>query len=132
MPFAHFAPVVRCSALTGFGVQRLPEALRRVAAAHALRVATAELNRVLREAAALHVHPSEDGHPVRLYYATQVATAPPTFLLFVNDPHRVRADWIRYLENRLRARVDLTGTPVRWLTRARPRHRPSPPASGPS
>lgn len=119
MPFADFAPLIRSSAVTGQGLKRLPDVLRHVAEAHRSRLTTAELNRALAEATAAH------GHPVRLYYATQVASCPPTFLLFVNDAERVRPEWLRYLENRLRSRFDLLGTPIRWQIRTRPRARPT-------
>jgi GTP-binding protein len=121
LPFLHYAPLVLTSARTGHGVERIPALLARVAAAHRQRLGTAEVNRVLREATALHAPPSHGGRALRLYYATQVAAAPPTLLCFVNDAAAVRADYARYLENRLRAAFPLEGTPLRLHFRSRRR-----------
>ena len=121
LPFLDYAPVLAISARTGSHVGRLVPTVLAASAAHQRRLPTAELNRVLRDAVAGHAPPSVGGKPLRLYYATQVAVGPPTLLIFVNAPERVRPDYARYLENRLRAVFDLTGTPLRLRFRARPR-----------
>ena len=121
LPFLHYAPVLLTSAQTGHGVESIPVALAGVAHAHRQRLATAAVNRSLREATALHAPPSHGGKPLRLYYATQVATSPPTLLCFVNDATGVRPDYAHYLENRLRAAFPLDGTPLRLHFRTRRR-----------
>lgn len=121
LPFLEYAPILGLSARSGRHVGRLAPVLRRVGQAHRTRVGTSELNRVIRDAVALHAAPAVKGRPFRLYYATQVTVAPPTFLCFANDPALVRPDYVRYLENRLRAVFDFTGTPIRLRFRARRR-----------
>ncbi len=121
LPFLAYAPVLLTSARTGRGVDRIPALVAEVAAAHRQRLGTPEVNRVLREATSLHAPPSHEGKAMRLYYATQVATAPPTLLCFVNDAVGVRPDYAHYLENRLRAAFPLAGTPLRLHFRTRRR-----------
>ncbi len=121
LPFLAYAPILLTSARTGRGVDRIPTAIAEVATAHRQRMGTAEVNRVLREATSLHAPPSHRGKALRLYYATQVATAPPTLLCFVNDAAGVRPDYTHYLENRLRAAFSLDGTPLRLHFRTRAR-----------
>jgi GTP-binding protein len=63
--------------------------------------------------------PSKNGRPLRIYYATQADTEPPTFVLFVNDPDLVHFSYERYLENRIREHYPFTGTPIRLVFRMR-------------
>jgi GTP-binding protein len=126
LPLGHYALVERTSARTGLGLARLPRLLGQAAAAHAQQLPTAAVNRVLREAVALHAPPAHKGRPLRLFYATQVATRPPTLLCFVNLVEAVRPDYVRYLENRLREAFDLQGSPLRLHFRARSRQARTP------
>jgi GTP-binding protein len=82
---------------------------------------TRQLNDTLREAIAAVEPPRQRGKRARIYYATALGSAPPTIALFVNHPSHVTTPYLRYLENRLRDVFPLEGTPVRILTRARPR-----------
>jgi GTP-binding protein len=117
--FLDYVPVLFVSALTGQRVdQVLPTALR-VQGARLIRIATAELNRILQEATARHSPPSKAGKRLKFYYVTQAAVDPPTFVFFVNDPHLVHFSYERYLENRLREHYGFLGTPLRLSFRKR-------------
>ncbi len=117
--FLDYVPVLFASALTGQRVdQVLPTALR-VQGARLIRIATAELNRILQEATARHSPPSKAGKRLKFYYVTQAAVDPPTFVFFVNDPHLVHFSYERYLENRLREHYGFLGTPLRLSFRKR-------------
>jgi len=114
--FMGYAPIVFISALEGWGLDDLMRTAVAAAEQHNMRVATPELNRVIREA--LQAHPlAIKGKPLRIYYATQPRVRPPTFVLFANDPQLVHFSYLRYLENRIRKHLGLEGTPVRLFVR---------------
>jgi GTP-binding protein len=110
--FAPYAPVVFTSAVKGSGIERLTRSLALAAAQHSRRVATADLNRVLRDAFALSPPPSEKGKQLRLFYATQAGVRPPFFVLFVNRPEMAQESYARYLEDRIRESFGFEGTPL--------------------
>jgi GTP-binding protein len=121
--FVPHAPVLHVSARTGAGVRRiLPEA-ERAASAGRRRVATAELNRWLRESVSRHepamAQRGSRRRPIKFFYATQASVRPPTFVLFCTEPASVKPSYRRFLENRLRESFDFRGTPVRLRLRAR-------------
>ncbi len=120
-----FAPVLFVSAKTGRNVTRVLDAALRADRAHALRVPTGPLNRAVEAAEAAHPAPADPrGRPLKIYYATQVSTRPPTVALFVNHPEVATEAYLRHLEARLRERFDFEGTPLRFVLRARrPRNR---------
>ena len=107
-------PVLRTSALTGAGVGKVLPALSEVHARWSLRVPTAEVNRVLHQAQAVHPPPRAAG---RLLYGTQVATGPPRFVIFTGGP--VPPTYRRFLENRLRDAFGFGGVPIRLSIRPR-------------
>lgn len=111
-----YAPLVRLSAKDGWNVGRLFELCREVHARASVRVPTGELNRVLARALEAR-SPSSKGHRVRVKYATQTDVAPPTFVLFVNDRRLIGKDYLRYIENRLRAELPLDDVPIRLVLR---------------
>lgn len=112
--------VVLTSALRREGVGALLDAVLRTADARALRIATGPLNRALEDVFRTASPPADRrGRRLHVYYATQVRTRPPTFLLFVNDPELWSEDYRRYVERRLREAFDLEGTPLRWVLRGR-------------
>lgn len=116
----HFAPVLFVSAKTRRNVSKILDAVTRADAAHARRIATGPLNRAVEEAETAVAPPADRrGRRLKIYYATQVATRPPTIALFVNHPGIVADTYLRYLEGRLRQRFDFEGTPLRLLVRAR-------------
>ena len=116
LSFAPFAPVVFTSATEGLGLRELMEAVHAVAQQHSIRIPTAALNRVVREALAARSL-SRKGKPLKIYYATQASTRPPTIVLFVNNPQLVHFSHQRYLENRIRGAFGLDLTPLRFVTR---------------
>ena len=83
------------------------------------RVATAELNRVLRAATERQQPPPVKGRRPKIFYGTQAAIAPPTFVFFANDASAVHFSYRRYLENRLRETFGFDGTPIRLIFRDR-------------
>lgn len=112
----YFRPVF-ISAKTG---QRVPEVLKAAEASYensARRITTGTLNEVIQEAVAVNEPPSYKGRRLKVLYATQVASNPPSFVLFVNDSELVHFSYKRYLENSLRKAFDFTGTPVRIIIR---------------
>lgn len=123
MPFLDYAPVVGCSARTGWGTDRVGPAVLAAAEAFGRRMATAPLNARLREAIAINPPSGEGGAAVRIYYAAQVGTAPPTIALITNRRGAIPDHYVRYLERRLRGQFPLEGTPVRWVFRARAHRR---------
>ncbi len=117
--FMDYVPALFISALHGQRVdQVLPLALQ-VQEERLVRLSTSELNQILHKAQDEHPAPSHAGRQLRIYYATQVRSDPPTFLLYVNDPQLTHFTYRRYLENRLREAYPFTGTPVRLVMRAR-------------
>jgi GTP-binding protein len=121
MPFASYAPLVFTSAVEGLGTGDLLAAVRRIAGNFHRRIETGPLNRVVRQATLRHAPPSRKGRQLKILYATQVRTGPPTFALFVNDPELMHFSYERYLANILRDTFDFEGTPLRLLIRARRR-----------
>jgi GTP-binding protein len=119
LPEISYAPVAFVSALQHTGIEALVQTAVRAAERHAFRFQTAELNRIFEEAT--WEHPlSRRGRQLKIYYATQVAIRPPTLALFVNDPELVHFSHFAYLENQLRARFPLEGTPIRLSVRKAP------------
>jgi GTP-binding protein len=123
-PYLEWADIVFASAMTGQRVERILREARRVAEERYRRVATAEVNRVVGDAVAAHPPPTARGRRARVLYATQVAVAPPTFIIFVNDPELFHFSYRRYIENRLREAFGFAGTPIRLRFRARTSERP--------
>jgi GTP-binding protein len=118
-PFLDFAPVVSISALTGQRVSRVLELAVDVWAERRKRIPTGELNRQLLGAAERQSPPSVKGRRPKFLYATQVAVAPPTFVVFTRDAGSVHFSYQRYLENRLRTAFGFLGTPIRLVFRER-------------
>jgi GTP-binding protein len=118
--FVNYAPVLFLSALTGVGVESLFELIDRVADARRLRVPTAELNRWLAEID-LHRSGAPASEVPEILYLTQASVDPPTFVLFTRNARRLHYSFERFLQNRLRDRFDFTGSPIRFIVRARRR-----------
>jgi GTP-binding protein len=112
LKFMDYVPVLFISAKTGKRVdQVLPTALR-VQEERLRRIPTSELNRLVRQAADVHAPPSHSGRQLKISYASQVRTDPPTFLFHVNDPKLVHFSYRRFLENRIRQAYGFLGTPL--------------------
>src|SRR5574338_281109 len=118
-PYLAWADIVFASAMTGRRVERsLREAIR-VADERYRRVPTAELNRVVTDAVRAHPPSHVRNRLPKVYYATQAGVAPPTFVIFVNDPELIHFSYRRYLENRIRDEYGFLGTPIRLIFRER-------------
>jgi GTP-binding protein len=119
LKFLDFVPVLFISALTGKGVEEvLPLALD-VHEERLRRIPTSEVNRLLRDAIERHAPPTQSGRRLKLFYASQVRSDPPTFVFHVNDPKLVHFTYKRFLENQIRERYGFLGTPLRLSFRAR-------------
>ncbi|MDI6695572.1 MAG: ribosome biogenesis GTPase Der [Anaerolineales bacterium] len=117
--FMDYTPVLFISAKTGQRVdQVLPLALQ-VQEERLVRLSTSQLNQLFQKAQDQHSPPTHAGRQLKIYYATQVRSDPPTFLLYVNDPKLAHFSYLRYLENRLREVYPFLGTPVRLVLRPR-------------
>ena len=86
---------------------------------HALRIATGVLNEIMAEAVAMQQPPSDKGKRLRLYYITQAAVKPPTFVIFVNDKELMHFSYTRYIENKIREAFGFRGTPLKFIIRER-------------
>lgn len=110
--FIPYAPVLFISALTGQRVQKVLPTVNEVWEGRHYRIPTAEMNRMVREALMAQPPQVKGGRPLKIRYASQVATAPPKFVFHVNDPDLVHFTYQRYLENRIRRVYPFTGTPL--------------------
>lgn len=119
LPFMHYAPQIYISAKTGQRTEKLLDTVREVYEKHNTHIPTGALNDIINEAINKNQAPSDKGKRLKIYYATQGASAPPTFVLFVNDKELMHFSYLRYLENQIRAAFDLSGTPVRFIVRER-------------
>ncbi len=118
-PFLDFAPKIFISAKTKQRLVNIYKQAQEVYAQCNKRVSTSILNKVLLEAMAMNPPSTKRGKRLRVYYATQVRTAPPTFILFVNDEDLVQDSYKRYLENKMREAFGFFGTPIRMSFRER-------------
>lgn len=117
--YLSYAPIVFVSAKTHQRLNELPKLIRRVDENHSKRVSSEVLNDVIMDAIAHNPTPTDNGKRLRIYYATQVAVKPPTFVIFVNDPELMHFSYERFLENQLRAAFDFEGTPLHLIERRR-------------
>lgn len=117
--FLDYAPIVFLSAKTRKRTQTLLPMINKACESHSLRVPTNVLNDVIMDAIAMNPTPTHNGQRLRVYYATQVAIKPPTFVVFVNDPELLHFSYERFLENRIRDAFDFEGSPIRIIGRAR-------------
>ncbi len=117
--FMDYVPIEFVSALKGQRVDRLLPLALEVAAERDFRITTSTLNRLLRDAMAAYPAPSRKGKPLNFLFATQPETAPPTFVIFVNDPELIHFSYERFLENRIREVHPFKGTPIRLQFRRR-------------
>ncbi|SET75493.1 ribosome biogenesis GTPase Der [Lacrimispora sphenoides] len=116
MPYAEYLFI---SAKTGQRMNKMFEVIDMVRENQTLRVATGVLNEIMSEAVALQQPPSDKGKRLRLYYITQVAVKPPTFVIFVNDKELTHFSYTRYLENKIREAFGFRGTSLKFIYRER-------------
>jgi len=115
--FLDYAPVCFVSALKKQRIDTIFKALDLVHQAYYTRVKTSLLNDVIQDAQVMNQTPDFNGGRLKIYYASQVSTAPPTFVLFVNNVNFMHFSYQRYLENRLRDTFNFEGTPINILLR---------------
>ncbi len=119
LAYMPYAELLFISVKTGQRLSKLYDTIDMVIQNHSLRVGTGVLNEILSEAVALKQPPSDKGKRLRLYYITQVAVKPPTFVIFVNDKELAHFSYVRYIENKIREAFGFRGTPIRIIIRER-------------
>ncbi len=118
-PFAPYAAILFGSALTSKGIHKIWQTVASIAAQRRKHVPTARLNQIVRDALRIRPPAMFRGNLLKCYYVTQSASAPPTFVFFVNDPRLVHFSYSRYLENNIREAFDFFGTPIELVFRPR-------------
>lgn len=119
LSFMQYAEIVFISAVTGQRIGKMFELIDLVRESQTLRIATGVLNEIMTEAVALQQPPSDKGKRLKLYYMTQVAVKPPTFVIFVNDKELMHFSYVRYLENKIRESFGFRGTALKFIIRER-------------
>lgn len=119
LAYMSYAEMTFISAVTGQRLTKLYELIDIVSENHAMRVSTGVLNEIMSEAVAMQQPPNDKGKILRLYYITQVAVKPPTFVIFVNDKDLMHFSYTRYIENKIRESFGFRGTPLKFIIRER-------------
>ena len=119
LSFMSYAEIMFISAKTGQRLNKLYETIDAVIENNSMRVATGVLNEIVTEAVALQQPPTDKGKRLKIYYVTQVAVKPPTFVIFVNHKELMHFSYVRYLENRIRDAFGFQGTSLKFITRER-------------
>ena len=119
LSFLDYADILFISAETGQRLGSLFTKIDSIVENCRKRVSTGVLNEIMSQAVAMHAPPSDKGRRLRLYYMTQVAVGPPTFVLFVNDKELMHFSYQRYIENQIRETFDFSGTSIKLIIRER-------------
>ena len=119
LSYMPYAEMIFISALTGQRLNKLFEMIDMVIENQTLRIQTGVLNEIMAEAVMLQQPPSDKGKRLKLYYMTQVAVKPPTFVVFVNDKELMHFSYTRYIENKVREAFGFKGTPLKFIIRER-------------
>ena len=119
LSFMPYAELMFISAKTGQRVERVFSMIDMVLENNSMRIATGVLNKIVMEAVAMQQPPSDRGKRLKIYYVTQVAVKPPTFVVFVNDKKLMHFSYTRYLENRIREAFGFRGTSLKFIIRER-------------
>jgi len=115
--FLYYAPIIVTSAKNGRNIDTLRDKIFEVFENYNRRISTSELNTCIKKALQRHALPSPNGNRLRIYFATQFNTNPPTVALVMNKPHLLHFSYKRYLINILREYLDFEGTPIRIVAR---------------
>ncbi len=121
LKFIPYAPMIFAAAKTGYHTGPILDAALKIFQERKRRIPTAKLNEVIKNAALRHPPAHIKGRVLRIYYATQAETSPPTFIFFVNDTELLHWSYQRYLENQLRLAFGFEGTAIRLHFRPRDR-----------
>lgn len=119
LSFMPYAEIMFISAKTGQRTGKIFEMIDMVIENNSMRIATGVLNEIVSEAVAMQQPPSDKGKRLKIYYVTQVAVKPPTFVIFVNDKELLHFSYTRYLENRIRDAFGFKGTSIKFIARER-------------
>ena len=119
LSYMPYAEIMYVSAMTGQRLPKLYDMIDMVIENQTLRIATGVLNEIMTEAVAMQQPPSDKGKRLKLYYITQVAVKPPTFVIFVNDKELMHFSYTRYLENKIREAFGFRGTSLKFFIRER-------------
>ena len=119
LSYMPYAEIMYVSAATGQRLNRLYDMIDMVIENQTLRIATGVLNEIMTEVVAMQQPPSDKGKRLKLYYITQVAVKPPTFVIFVNDKELMHFSYTRYLENKIREAFGFRGTSLKFFIRER-------------
>lgn len=117
--YLDYAPIIFVSAVTKQRLNKLPELIEEVSMNQNLRVPSAVLNDIIMDAVAINPTPTDKGRRLKIFYATQVAVKPPTFVIFVNEEELMHFSYARFLENQIRKAFGFEGTPIRVIARRR-------------
>ena len=119
LKFMQYAPILFISALTGQRTDKVLETVKAVYEQASRRITTGLLNDILADAQAALQPPATSGRRLKIYYATQQETNPPTFVMFVNDQTLMHFSYERYLEKQFRKAFGFEGTPLKFILRER-------------
>jgi GTPase len=117
--YLSYAPIVFLSAKTKKRIHTLLPMINTASENHSMRVETSVLNDIIMDAVAMNPTPTDKGRRLKIYYTTQVAVKPPTFVVFVNEPELMHFSYERFLENRIREAFGFEGTPIKIYARER-------------
>lgn len=117
--YLSYAPILFVSAKTKQRINTILPMIDRLYDYSHLRIQTSVLNEVIMDAQLFTPPPTHNGQRLKIYYSSQVAVAPPTFIMFVNDPLLLHFSYKRYIENRLRESFVFEGTPIHIIARAK-------------
>ncbi|MCD5245485.1 ribosome biogenesis GTPase Der [Enterococcus faecalis] len=117
--YLDYAPIIFVSALTKQRLNKLPELIETVSMNQNLRIPSALLNDVVMDAVAINPTPTDKGKRLKIFYATQVAVKPPTFVIFANEEELMHFSYARFLENQIRKAFTFEGTPIKIIPRRR-------------
>ena len=117
--FLDYAPIVFVSALEKSRINTIFQAIDVAYDAYNMRVSTSVINEIIQDAQTMNPTPYFNGGRLKILFANQVSTCPPTFVLFVNDPHYMHFSYLRYIENKFRETFEFEGSPLNIICRER-------------
>ncbi|MDO5330380.1 MAG: ribosome-associated GTPase EngA, partial [Bacillota bacterium] len=117
--FLDYATIIFCSAQTGSGVEKILPAIKQANESFHRRIPTSALNKIVADAQAMNPTPDFNHGRLKIMFASQVSVAPPSFVMFCNNPQFAHFSYTRYLENRLRDSFDFSSSPINIIYRQR-------------
>jgi GTP-binding protein len=117
--YLDYAPIVFVSAMTKQRLNKIPMMIEEVSMNQNLRIPSSVLNDIIMDAVAINPTPTDKGKRLKIFYATQVAVKPPTFVVFVNEEELMHFSYARFLENQIRKAFEFEGTPIKIIARRR-------------